>query len=62
MAGQFAFFPLDDVINDPKGPVRHFTLASSPTVAEIIISTRIRDTLYKQKLAKLEQGAKVKVS
>jgi len=61
-AGQFAFFPLDDVNNDPKGPVRHFSIASSPTEDKIIISTRIRETLYKQKLASLEKGAKIKVS
>jgi nitrite reductase/ring-hydroxylating ferredoxin subunit len=27
-AGQFAFFPLDTVNNDSRGPVRHFSLAS----------------------------------
>ena len=61
-AGQFAFFPLDDVKNDPKGLVRHFSIASSPTEDKIIISTRIRETPYKQKLASLEKGAKIKMS
>jgi ferredoxin-NADP reductase len=60
--GQFAFFPLDGVNNDPKGPIRHFSLASSPTENNIIISTRIRDSPYKQRLASLEIGSKVKVS
>ena len=26
MAGQFAFFDIGNVFNDPKGPIRHFTL------------------------------------
>jgi ferredoxin-NADP reductase/nitrite reductase/ring-hydroxylating ferredoxin subunit len=59
--GQFAFFPLDGV-KDVKGPVRHFSLASSPTEDELIISTRIRDTPYKQALSLLAPGAQVRVS
>lgn len=59
-AGQFAFFKLDGVLGDPKGPVRHFSISSSPTEQEIIfISTRIRETPYKQKLASLENGTKI---
>lgn len=59
-AGQFAFFKLEGVSGDAKGPIRHFSLASSPTEQDfIMISTRIRDTPYKQKLASLEKGAKV---
>ena len=61
-AGQFAFFPLDGISNDPKGAIRHFTLASSPTEDKIMISTRIRNTPYKQKLAALNTQAKTKVS
>ncbi|MGC1133491.1 MAG: Rieske 2Fe-2S domain-containing protein, partial [Nitrososphaeraceae archaeon] len=30
-AGQYAYFDIGGVSNDPKGPVRHFTIASSPT-------------------------------
>ena len=59
-AGQFAYFRLEGVSGDAKGPIRHFSLASSPTEPDyIMISTRIRDTPYKQKLASLEKGAKV---
>jgi len=58
-AGQYAFFRLDGVSGDAKGPVRHFSIASSPTERDLIISTRIRDTPYKQKLASLENGAKI---
>lgn len=60
-AGQYAYFDIGGVSNDPKGPVRHFTIASSPTEDFVMISTRIRDTLYKKRLSSLEQGIKVKV-
>lgn len=59
-AGQYAFFKLDGVSGDSKGPTRHFSIASSPTEQDyMIISTRIRDTPYKQKLASLQKGAKI---
>jgi ferredoxin-NADP reductase/nitrite reductase/ring-hydroxylating ferredoxin subunit len=58
-AGQYAFFRLDGVSGDAKGPVRHFSIASSPTEQDLLISTRIRDTPYKQKLASLENGIKI---
>ena len=61
-AGQFAFFPLDGINNDNKGPVRHFSIASSPTEDVIIISTRIRDSPYKQKLSSIEPGSTVRAS
>ena len=61
IAGQFAFFDIGGVYNDPKGPIRHFTLSSSPTEDFIMLSTRIRESPYKKKLASLVEGAKVKV-
>jgi len=60
-AGQFAFFDIGGVYNDPKGPIRHFTISSSPTENFIMFSTRIRDSPYKNRLSILEKGAKVKV-
>jgi ferredoxin-NADP reductase/nitrite reductase/ring-hydroxylating ferredoxin subunit len=60
-AGQFAFFDIGGVYNDPKGPIRHFTISSSPTENFIMFSTRIRDSPYKRRLSTLEHGAKVKV-
>lgn len=60
-AGQFAFFDIGNVQNDSKGPVRHFTIASSPTEDFILISTRIRDSPYKQRLNSLQNGAAAKV-
>jgi nitrite reductase/ring-hydroxylating ferredoxin subunit len=61
-AGQYAFFKLDGVSGDSKGPTRHFSLASSPTESDyLMISTRIRDTPFKQKLASLKKGAKIEV-
>jgi glycine betaine catabolism B len=61
IAGQFAFFDIGNVLNDPKGPIRHFTIASSPTEEFILISTRIRDSAYKKRLDSLQIGALVKV-
>ena len=60
-AGQFAFFDIGGVYNDPKGAIRHFTISSSPTENFIMFSTRIRDSPYKRRLSTLEHGAKVKV-
>lgn len=60
-AGQYAYFDIGGVKNDSKGPIRHFTIASSPTENFIMISTRIRDTPYKEQLASLEEGTIVKV-
>src|SRR4030095_8823680 len=62
VAGQFAFFDIGNVYDDPKGPIRHFTLASSPTEEFILISTRIRDSPYKKKLDTLQIGTTVKMS
>ncbi len=61
IAGQFAFFDIGGVNNDPKGPIRHFTISSSPTENFIMFTTRIRDSPYKKRLSTLEKGAKVKV-
>jgi glycine betaine catabolism B len=62
ISGQYAFFDIGGVFNDPEGPLRHFTIASSPTENFIMISTRIRDTPYKKKLSSLEEKrTKVKV-
>jgi ferredoxin-NADP reductase/nitrite reductase/ring-hydroxylating ferredoxin subunit len=61
IAGQYAYFDIGGVNNDPKGPIRHFTISSSPTESFIMISTRIRDSPYKQRLSSLEEGVKVKV-
>src|SRR5215469_947303 len=47
-AGQYAYFDIGGVNNDPKGPIRHFTISSSPAESFIMISTRIRDSPYKE--------------
>ena len=60
-AGQYAYFDIGEVYNDPKGPIRHFTIASSPTEDFILVSTRIRSSPYKKKrLSSLELGIKMK--
>ena len=62
ISGQYAFFDIGGLYNDPEGPLRHFTIASSPTENFIMISTRIRDTPYKKRLSSLEEEkARVKV-
>jgi ferredoxin-NADP reductase/nitrite reductase/ring-hydroxylating ferredoxin subunit len=60
-AGQFAFFDIGGVYNDPKGPIRHFTISSSPTENFVMFSTRIRDSPYKKRLSTLEEGVKVRI-
>jgi ferredoxin-NADP reductase/nitrite reductase/ring-hydroxylating ferredoxin subunit len=60
-AGQYAFFDIGGVYDDPRGPIRHFTISSSPTEEFVMITTRIRDTAYKKRLSSLEQGTIVKV-
>jgi ferredoxin-NADP reductase/nitrite reductase/ring-hydroxylating ferredoxin subunit len=48
---------------DVKGPTRSFTIASSPTENDaILITTRIRDSPFKQELARLEEGTAVKIT
>jgi glycine betaine catabolism B len=60
-AGQYAIVDLGTK-EDPEGPVRSFTIASSPTEEGfILISTRVRDTPFKKKLASLEPGTQVKI-
>lgn len=61
-AGQYSIVDLGTK-QDAKGPTREFTIASSPTEKDVIlISTRIRDTPFKQKLSKLEKGTPVKIT
>ena len=59
-AGQYAVVDLG-TREDPEGPVRSFTIASSPTEDYILISTRIRDTPFKNKLANLDIGSLVQL-
>ncbi len=59
-AGQYAFFKLGGIsTGDAKGPIRHFSISSSPTEQDLLISTRIRDSPYKQKLASMEEGTRI---
>ncbi|HEU5120154.1 MAG TPA: FAD-dependent oxidoreductase, partial [Candidatus Nitrosocosmicus sp.] len=61
-AGQYAYFHLDDVIGDDKGQTRHFTISSSPTENFIMLSTKIRNSPYKQRLSGLQIGDTVNIS
>jgi glycine betaine catabolism B len=60
-AGQYDFFNIGEVYNDPEGPIRHFTISSSPTEDFVMFTTRIRDTPYKKKLSSLKEGSRVRV-
>lgn len=61
-AGQYSIVDLG-TSEDPKGPTRSFTLASSPTEKDsILITTRIRDTPFKQRLSRLDTGTVVKIT
>lgn len=61
-AGQYAAMDLETK-EDEEGPVRPFTIASSPTEEGfILISTRIRETPFKKKLANMEIGTPIKIT
>lgn len=57
--GQYVILELD--VEDPEGNTRPLSIASSPTEDFLLLSTKIRETPFKQKLAALKQGDKVKV-
>ena len=61
-AGQYSVVDLG-AKEDPEGPTRSFTIASSPSEEDfILISTRIRDTPFKKKLASMDIGSPVKIT
>lgn len=61
-AGQYSVVDLGTK-EDPEGPLRSFTIASSPTEKDfILISTRVRNTPFKKKLANLDLGNLVKIT
>ena len=49
-AGQFSYFKLDDITGDHNNTTRHFTISSSPTENFMMLSTKIRNSPYKQTL------------
>ncbi len=60
--GQFIILTLDDIKNDSRGNFRDFSLASSPTEKGfIMLSTKISNSPFKQKLNSLKKGDKAKV-
>ena len=60
-AGQYAIVDLGTK-EDPKGPIRSFTMASSPTENVILITTRIRESPFKKKLAALNIESTVMIT
>lgn len=57
--GQYIYYTLNNLEKeDPRGPVRHFTIASSPTEENLMLTTRIRpESAYKQALNVLPIGS-----
>ncbi len=61
LPNQFIALILPDV-SDPWGPVRRFSLSSSPTERDAIaITAKLTDSPYKQRLATLRRGETVEV-
>jgi ferredoxin-NADP reductase len=61
-AGQYCIVNLGTK-EDPEGPLRSFTIASSPTEEDfILVTTRIRDTPFKKKLAAMDIGSVANIS
>lgn len=63
IAGQFAFFELDNLrFEDPRGKRRHFTLSSSPTEDGIVqFTTRLRGFGLKETLRQAPLGLEVEL-
>ncbi|OGH11087.1 MAG: hypothetical protein A2857_02930 [Candidatus Levybacteria bacterium RIFCSPHIGHO2_01_FULL_36_15] len=59
LPGQYIRIVLEQPINDGRGNMRFFTLTSSPTENNLIITTRIIQSSFKKNLVSLYEGAKV---
>jgi len=63
-AGQFVYYKLDHPNVDNRGPVRHFTIATSPSEKRIMLTTKFasdRVSSFKQALRSLPLGAQVDI-
>src|SRR5512136_1746009 len=61
--GQYAYFVLDKLAYpDDLGPVRHFTISSSPTETGIVmITTRLRGSGFKETLRQAPLGLELTI-
>ncbi len=51
-----------DVKDDPRGPVRPFSIASSPTEKDLlIVATKMTNSPYKKKMDSLKEGGEVSI-
>jgi ferredoxin-NADP reductase len=59
--GQFYYYTLPELkFNDVRGATRHFTISSSPTEKDLMLTTRIRqESGYKKSLDLLEPGSEI---
>ena len=55
VAGQFITIFLD--VEDPRGSYRQFSVASSPSESDVMITTMMRGSAFKQKLAEMQDKA-----
>ncbi|MCL4354778.1 FAD-dependent oxidoreductase [Patescibacteria group bacterium] len=61
--GQFFFVTLPSLLfDDRRGPTRHFSIVNSPAENKTIeMTTRLRNSGFKQTLSKLDLGTKVEI-
>jgi len=63
-AGQFVYYKLDHPQVDNRGPIRHFTIATSPSEKRIMLTTKFasdRVSSFKQALRNLPLGAQIDI-
>lgn len=57
LPGQFIYLTLEESMADSRGPTRHFTIASSPTEDDLMVTTRIRaQSIFKKHLSEMKKG------
>jgi len=61
LPGQYIYYTVPKLpFDDPRGNSRQFTIASSPTEDNYLLTTRIRkESAFKQTLSKMEPGDKI---
>lgn len=57
LPGQYLEIILENVIDDPRGYERDFSIASSPLENNLMIATRLRDSSFKKALNSLPLGS-----
>ncbi|MBI2579224.1 MAG: FAD-dependent oxidoreductase [Candidatus Aenigmarchaeota archaeon] len=58
--GQYMLYELP--VQDPEGPTRSFSLASSPTESFLMLTTKLTGSVFKSKLAQMKKGDTINAS